>query len=101
MKKIDIAKLNRSNKDIWVLIEQAVKTKNFALIEKNLQRLHSLQEYYSKLLNFQDIEIRGLQGDLDAQTYLTSIFEKEWLEQVAKRSHSYDILKERIDKMYP
>lgn len=101
MTKKDIAKVNRASKDIWILIEAGIKTKNFAILEKNLLRLHALQKYYSDLLNFQDMEIKGLMNDLQAQLYLTDLFEKEWLEEVAKRTNAYDKLKDRIDQLFP
>lgn len=100
MDKKDITKLNRSSKDIWALIEVGIKTKNFALLEKNLKRLASLQAYYLELLNFNDYEIQGLKNDLLAERYLTSTFEKEWLEGVLKRSGTYERLKDRIEETF-
>ena len=46
MKAEDIQKMNDLNRDIWGMIVQAQKTKNWALIEVNLNRLYSLQKKY-------------------------------------------------------
>ena len=74
MEKKDITKLNRSNKDIWALIDQGLKTKNFAILEKNLKRIYLLQCYYIKLLNFQDHEIRELHNELISEISLSNSF---------------------------
>ena len=95
MEKKDITKLNRSNKDIWALIDQGLKTKNFAILEKNLKRIYLLQCYYIKLLNFQDHEIRELHNELISEISLSNSFEG-----VAKRTGNYDLLKKRIDELF-
>jgi len=100
MKKIDLAKLNRSNKDIWALIDIGLKTKNFAILEKNLRRLHSLQAYYINLLNLNDYEIVSLQNDLNVESAMRNSFEREFFEGVAKRNGNYELLKERIDEIF-
>jgi hypothetical protein len=100
MKKVDIAKLNRANADIWQMILTGLKTKNFAVLEQNLKRLHSLQKYYADLLNFNDYEIQALKNDLEAERYLSSTLEKEWMEQVSKRSGTYEIMKDRIEETF-
>jgi len=100
MKKIDLAKLNRSNKDIWALIDIGLKTKNFAILEKNLKRLHGLQSYYIDLLNANDYEVVSLKNDLDAVSAVNYEFEKDWYIGVAKRNGNYDRLKERIDEIF-
>ena len=46
-----IKEMNDLNRDIWGMIVQAQKTKNWALIEINLKRLYSLQKKYIKLIN--------------------------------------------------
>ena len=43
MESKDIQKMNDLNRDIWGMIVQAQRTKNWALIEVNLKRLYSLQ----------------------------------------------------------
>jgi vacuolar-type H+-ATPase subunit I/STV1 len=99
-KKITTTQLNRANKDIWQSLKIAIDTKNWALLEKNLTRLHSLQAYYLERLNLSEIEIRGLQGDLNAEASLRHDFEKEWLEQVAKRAGTYEAMKDRINEIW-
>lgn len=100
MKKIELAKLNRSNKDIWAMIEIGLKTKNFAILEKNLKRLHGLQSHYLDLLNYNDYEIVSLKNDLNAVSALLYNYEKDFFEGVAKRNGNYDRLKERIDEIF-
>jgi vacuolar-type H+-ATPase subunit I/STV1 len=99
-KKITTTQLNRANKDIWQSLKIAIDTKNWALLEKNLTRLHSLQAYYLERLNLSEIEIRGLQGDLNAEASMRHSFEKEWLEQVAKRAGTYEAMKDRINEIW-
>lgn len=100
MEKKDIIKLNRANKDIWAMIKIGMETKNLALLEKNLKRLHSLQSYYMELLNFNDYEIQALRNDLIAERILTQSFEKEWLEAVQNRSGTYDVMKDRMAELF-
>ena len=99
-KKITTTQLNRANKDIWQSMKIAIDTKNWALLEKNLTRLHSIQAYYLERLNLSEIEIRGLQGELNAEASLRHSFEKEWLEQVAKRAGTYEAMKDRINEIW-
>jgi hypothetical protein len=99
-KKITTTQLNRANKDIWQSLKIAIDTKNWALLEKNLTRLYSLQAYYLERLNLSEIEIRGLQGDLNAEASMRHSFEKEWLEQVAKRAGTYEAMKDRINEIW-
>jgi len=98
--KITTTQLNRAIKDIWQSLKIAIDTKNWALLEKNLARLHSLQSYYLERLNLSEIEIRGLQGDLNAEASMRHSFEKEWLEQVAKRAGTYEAMKDRINEFW-
>lgn len=100
MKKIEFTKLNRSNIDIWQFLKMAVETKNIALIESSLSRLHTLQKYYLDLLNYQDIEINQLKDLLAQETAIRESFEKEWLIETAKKTNSYERLKERIEATY-
>ncbi len=46
METKQIQEMNDLNRDIWGMIVQAQKTKNWALIEINLKRLYSLQKKY-------------------------------------------------------
>ena len=100
MEKKNITKLNRANKDIWAMIKIGLESENMALLEKNLKRLHALQSYYMELLNFNDYEIQALKNDLMAERYLTTTFEKEWLEGVQKRSGTYDVMKDRMNELF-
>ena len=100
MKKLDLIKINRSNNDIWAMIQMALKTDNKALLEANLKRLSALQKYYLDLLNFQDSEISLLKDDNAFNQKLIDTYEKEWLIEVSKRNGIYDSLKERIRKQY-
>ena len=100
MKKIDRYKINKANKDIWAMIDMAMKTDNRALLEANLTRLLSLQKYYLDLLNFQDTEITLLKADTAFNQKLIDDRDKEWLIEVAKRNGIYDKLKKRINTQY-
>ena len=100
MDKKRLAGMNRSNKDIWALIQVGLQTKNFALLEKNLKRLHALQGEYIRLLNLNDFEIEGLKNELQAERELAISFEREWITEVSKRNGTYDRLKDRIDKLF-
>lgn len=100
MLKLDITKVNRSNNDIWALLKVAIKTKNIALIETNLHRLHALQEYYIKTLNLQDIELRQMEAILKMKETETEKIEKEWITELAKKGNIYGRLKERIEDYY-
>jgi hypothetical protein len=44
MEAKQIQEMNDLNRDIWGMIVQAQKAKNWALIEINLKRLYSLQK---------------------------------------------------------
>lgn len=100
MKKLDHIKINQSNRDIWAILNEAVKTGNMAVITKNLERIRALQKHYIDLLNFQDIEIRLLKEELSHAEKTITSFEKDWLEEVAKRNGAYDKLKERIQETF-
>jgi putative protein kinase ArgK-like GTPase of G3E family len=100
MNKIDRYKINKANKDIWAMIDMAMKTDNRALLEANLTRLSALQKYYLDLLNFQDTEISLLKADTAFNQKLIDDRDKEWLIEVAKRNGIYDKLKERINTQY-
>jgi hypothetical protein len=100
MDKKRLTALNRSNKDIWALLQEGVKSKNWALVEKNLKRLNSLQDEYLRLLNLNDFEIQGLKNDLLAERELNLSLEREWITEVSKRNGTYERLKDRIDQLF-
>jgi hypothetical protein len=100
MKKINIQKLNRSNNDIWLNINEAIKSQNYNALERNFQRLYALQKYYLDLLNFQDIEINQLKDNLESVQSMLNDYEKEWITEVAKRGGIYEAMKERINENY-
>ena len=100
MKKIDIQKLNRSNNDIWLNLNEAIKDKNWPAIESNLNRLYGLQKHYLNLLNFQDIQITQLKGNLASVQNMLNDYEKEWIIEVAKRSGIYESMKTRINENF-
>jgi len=100
MKKIDMVKINRSNKDIWFNLNEAFKSKNLALIESSIRRLMELQKYYINLLNFQQIEINQLKDLLEQEESIRNDFEREWLEQLAKKTGQYETHKQRIEELY-
>jgi hypothetical protein len=100
MKKIEYTKLNRSNSDIWQMIKMGLDTNNKALLESSLSRLKALQKYYLDLLNFQDMEINQYKDLLSQETAIRESFEKEWLEETAKKTNSYERLKQRIEATY-
>ena len=100
MKKIDYAKLNRSNNDIWLNINEALKDKNYPALEASLKRLFSLQKYYLDLLNFQNIENTQLKYNMASVQASLNDYEKEWISEVAKRQGIYENLKERINQTF-
>lgn len=100
MNKIQLTKINRSNNDIWTLLKIAIESKNIALIEQATNRLYSLQKYYIDLINFQDMEISQLKDLLSQETAIRNSFEKEWIEEVAKKEGFYENLRARINETY-
>lgn len=100
MKKIDHATINRSNLDIWETLKMALDTGNNAVIESTLLRLHKLQKYYIDLITFQEIEINQLKDLLAQESSIRNSFEREWIESIAKKSHNYEELKQRIKDTY-
>lgn len=95
-----IQEMNALNRDIWGMIVQAQQTKNWALIEKNLKRLYSLQKKYINLINIMDYEVKGTTLMLQDEIRLRSHFEKEWFKGVATKVGSYQEMKENIDKYF-
>ena len=100
MEAKDIQKMNDLNRDIWGMIVQAQKTKNWALIEINLKRLYSLQKKYINLINIMDYEVKGTTLILQDEMRVRRKFEKQWFKDVAERSGSYKAMKENIDKYF-
>jgi hypothetical protein len=100
METKDIQKMNDLNRDIWGMIVQAQKTKNWALIEINLKRLYSLQKKYINLINIMDYEVKGTTLILQDEIRVRRKFEKQWFKDVAERNGSYKAMKENIDKYF-
>jgi len=100
MEAKDIQKMNDLNRDIWGMIVQAQKTKNWALIEVNLKRLYSLQKKYINLINIMDYEVKGTTLMLQDEMRIRNQFEKQWFRDVAERNNAYQEMKENIDKHF-
>jgi hypothetical protein len=100
MESNDIQKMNDLNRDIWGMIVQAQRTKNWALIEVNLKRLYSLQKKYINLINIMDYEVKGTTLMLKDEIRVRNQFEKQWFKDVAERNNAYQEMKENIDKHF-
>jgi hypothetical protein len=100
MESKDIQKMNDLNRDIWGMIVQAQRTKNWALIEVNLKRLYSLQKKYINLINIMDYEVKGTTLMLKDEIRVRNQFEKQWFKDVAERNNAYQEMKENIDKHF-
>jgi hypothetical protein len=100
MEAKDIQKMNDLNRDIWGMIVQAQRTKNWALIEVNLKRLYSLQKKYINLINIMDYEVKGTTLMLQDEMRVRNQFEKQWFKDVAERNNAYQEMKENIDKHF-
>ena len=100
METKDIQKMNDLNRDIWGMIVQAQRTKNWALIEVNLKRLYSLQKKYINLINIMDYEVKGTTLILQDEIRIRSQFEKQWFKDVAERNGHYKLMKDNIDKHF-
>jgi hypothetical protein len=100
MEAKDIQKMNDLNRDIWGMIVQAQRTKNWALIEVNLKRLYSLQKKYINLINIMDYEVKGTTLMLKDEIRVRNQFEKQWFRDVAERNNAYQDMKENIDKHF-
>jgi hypothetical protein len=100
MEAKDIQKMNDLNRDIWGMIVQAQRTKNWALIEVNLKRLYSLQKKYINLINIMDYEVKGTTLMLKDEMRVRNQFEKQWFKDVAERNNAYQEMKENIDKHF-
>jgi hypothetical protein len=94
------AKINRANNDIWYLLNEAIKTKNIALIESNLDRIYKMQKYYIKQLCIQEMEINQLKDLLEYEKKLTAEYEREWILSLAKKTPQYEELKQRISEIF-
>ena len=101
METKQIQEMNDLNRDIWGMIVQAQKTKNWALIEINLKRLYSLQKKYINIINLMDYEVKGTTLMLQDEIRVRNKFEKQWFKDVATRLGSYQEMKENIDKHFP
>jgi hypothetical protein len=100
METKDIQKMNELNRDIWGMIVQAQRTKNWALIEVNLKRLYSLQKKYINIINIMDYEVKGTTLMLKDEIRVRNQFEKQWFRDVAERNHAYQEMKDNIDKYF-
>ena len=100
MEAKDIQKMNELNRDIWGMIVQAQRTKNWALMEVNLKRLYSLQKKYINLINIMDYEVKGTTLMLQDEMRIRNQFEKQWFKDVAERNNAYQEMKENIDKHF-
>jgi hypothetical protein len=100
MEAKQIKEMNDLNRDIWGMIVQAQKTKNWALLEINLKRLYSLQKKYINLINLMDYEVKGTTLMLQDEIRIRSQFEKQWFIDVAERNGNYQKMKENIDKYF-
>lgn len=100
MEAKQIKEMNDLNRDIWGMIVQAQKTKNWALIEVNLKRLYSLQKKYINLINLMDYELKGTTLMLQDEIRVRNQFEKQWFKDVAERNGHYKAMKENIDKYF-
>ena len=100
MEAKQIKEMNDLNRDIWGMIVQAQKTKNWALLEINLKRLYSLQKKYINLINLMDYEVKGTTLMLQDEIRVRNQFEKMWFKDVAERNGNYQKMKENIDKYF-
>jgi hypothetical protein len=100
MKAEDLQKMNDLNRDIWGMIVQAQKSKNWAIIEVNLKRLYALQKKYINLINIMDYEVKGTTLMLQDEMRIRRQFEKQWFKDVAERNGNYQEMKENIDKYF-
>jgi hypothetical protein len=100
MKKLDIKTLNQTNKDIWSKLAIAYEQKNWALIAKNLKRLHGLQGYYLSRLNLAEQEIRELELMFKASESQVNQYERQWMEEVSKRNGTFDRVNQRLDELF-
>jgi hypothetical protein len=95
MEKIAQAKLDRTFRDIWNLLEDGITTNNMAIIHQNLIRLHKLQLYYRDLLFFQDTEIIQLKEQIKYDTERMNLMETDFLNHHINKSQSYERIKQR------
>lgn len=100
MEKIDIPTLNRTNLNIWSKIDLALKAKNWAMMEKQLRRLHGLQAHYCHVMNLQDHEIREMKIMLNASESQIHWQEKEWMKEMAKRAGTFDRISKELDEIF-
>lgn len=96
-----VLKINRSSDDIWKLLKIAVDTKNWALIEKNLDRLHALQRHYCEILTTQSGLNQVLEADNAYLRAKTNQLEDENLLLICKdKGFPYKELQKKLDGLY-
>jgi len=100
MKKIEVKKLNITSDDIWKLLSESVKNKNWAILVHNLNRMHALQGYYCKLLTIQSGEIEMLKDEEKFLTSKLTEYEKAELISLTKLNGTYQTFKARIDELF-
>ncbi len=100
MKDIDHYSFNRANRDIWGLLNEAVKTKNWALIQSNIDRLYAMQDFLIKKMNLMESQINTLKNDIATVQMENDKLEKEWLRELTKKNGIYENLKERIGQTF-
>jgi predicted nuclease with TOPRIM domain len=100
MRDIDHYSFNRANKDIWGLLNEAVKTKNWALIQSNIDRLYAMQDFLIKKVNLMESQINTLKNDVATVQMENDRLEREWLQELTKRNGIYENLKERVGQTF-
>tara|TARA_R110000772_G_scaffold145504_1_gene255466 strand:- start:18489 stop:18803 length:315 start_codon:yes stop_codon:yes gene_type:complete len=101
MKIQKVQKVNRASDDIWKLLRIAVDTKNWALLEKNLDRLHALQRYYCQTLTNQSGTINVLTADNEFLTNRGNRLEDENIILICKdKGFEYQTLKTKLDELF-
>lgn len=99
MKKLDYIKVNRSNNDIWMILNEAVKTGNNAIIQANLIRLYKLQKYYIDRIFFLEVENASLKDLYSCEQELNRELQKDIFIEIAKRNGIYEKIKSRIEEL--
>ena len=100
MSKIPTSKLNQANNDIWSKIRQAYEARNWALMAKNLARLHGLQTEYLRRLNFAEHEIRELRIELDLEASQNAEWEKQFMQDIASKNGNLDLVNARLEELF-
>jgi len=100
MHKINHEELNRLNNDVWSLINESFKRKNWALMQDSISKLYTLQKKYLETLNFLDAENASLKNFLAETQKTLDGYERDWLMKIAKDNNLNDEVKERIRKTF-